>query len=186
MALRVLLVGLVASLGLELPTGQDVSSWARAGRAWVDARVVEVSGLAPESEKSRAGATDVGCQGSTPSTTEMASSRADLIFEAAVEQMASEFAVDLALMEEAAPAEEVIVVVERFEEMPPAWPTGPEVEPESSSAPSPVAVPSAGAASTASKFSVAVRLTKQAVDAWASLIPAIPVKMAGDGQGDSF
>ncbi len=41
MLLRVLLVGMVTSLGLELPTGQEVDAWSRAGRDWCQTRLAE-------------------------------------------------------------------------------------------------------------------------------------------------
>src|SRR5262249_41667144 len=34
MGLRLALVGLVASLGLDLPSGRDVDRWAESGRTW--------------------------------------------------------------------------------------------------------------------------------------------------------
>jgi hypothetical protein len=234
MALRVLLVGLVASMGFELPTGQDLSSWARTGRGWADARMAELSWLRLEAEKAIAIATD-GVRDELPPSrsAEVASTRADLIFEAAVEGMASgfaadlalmedaspaeesvvaevgptradlifeatvegmasEFAADLALMEDASPAEETVVVVERFQEMPPAESTEPEPEGPAIEAPSDVLAPAAASALSArpasrvERLSAAVRLTKQAVSAWASLIQPAPVKVADDGQGNSF
>jgi hypothetical protein len=41
MALRLLLVGMVASLGLDLPTGWRVESWNCAGRSWFESRKSE-------------------------------------------------------------------------------------------------------------------------------------------------
>ena len=41
MLLRVMLVGMVTSLGLELPTENDVDSWSQAGRDWCQARLAE-------------------------------------------------------------------------------------------------------------------------------------------------
>jgi hypothetical protein len=53
MALRVMLVGLVASLGLELPDGREFTGWLRSGQTWLSARWESVEGwmsvLAPES-----------------------------------------------------------------------------------------------------------------------------------------
>lgn len=48
MVFRCLLVSLVASLGFELPSGQDVTSWTRSGQGWVSARIVELSALQAE------------------------------------------------------------------------------------------------------------------------------------------
>ena len=50
MALRFLLVSLVAGMGFELPSGQELSAWARAGRDWVeraDGRPFRRSGSRP-------------------------------------------------------------------------------------------------------------------------------------------
>ena len=194
MALRVLLVGLVASLGFELPTGQDLASWAKSGRAWVDARAAELSGLRLEAEQALAGATDGERDEGPAPTTEVASSRADLNFEATVEAMASEFAVDLALMKESTPAEEAVVVVERFQEMPPAaTDPGPESDEQASEVlaevvpvPAPSIAPPAAPASPIEKLSTAVRLTREAVNAWASLIQAVPFKVVDDVPGNSL
>ncbi len=43
MTLRIMLVGLVASLGFEPPSVPDVSRWAQAGTAWVRARMLDQS-----------------------------------------------------------------------------------------------------------------------------------------------
>ena len=48
MALRCLLVSLVASLGFELPSNQDVTSWTISGRNWVSTRAVELTALQAE------------------------------------------------------------------------------------------------------------------------------------------
>ena len=48
MVLRCLLVSLVASLGFELPRGQAVTSWTMASQSWVSARVVDLSALGAE------------------------------------------------------------------------------------------------------------------------------------------
>ena len=39
MALRLLLVGLVIGLGVDLPSGDEIATWARAGSDWVQARI---------------------------------------------------------------------------------------------------------------------------------------------------
>jgi hypothetical protein len=45
MALRLLLVGMVASLGLDVPTGWRVDSWQCAGRSWFESRQDELQEL---------------------------------------------------------------------------------------------------------------------------------------------
>ena len=44
MTLRIMLVGLVASLGFDLPSGSDVSCWAQAGQTWFQATMLDQSG----------------------------------------------------------------------------------------------------------------------------------------------
>ena len=58
MALRFLLVSLVAGMGCELPGSDDLASWNRAGRAWVGARMAELSEIrgGAEARQSRAAA----------------------------------------------------------------------------------------------------------------------------------
>ncbi len=84
MALRVLLVAIVAALGLELPGADEFAGWERSGREWVAARLADLSKLrlddAPATEP-----------------TEAAQDRVDLAFEAVTESMALDFSSDLAL-----------------------------------------------------------------------------------------
>jgi hypothetical protein len=41
MALRLVLVGVVASLGLSLPSGETLEAWTRSSQAWINARLAE-------------------------------------------------------------------------------------------------------------------------------------------------
>jgi hypothetical protein len=146
MALRVVLVALVAALGLELPRAEEFASWSRSGRAWVDDRLAELASLSARPEPA----------GSTP---EAAPIRVDLAFEAATEAMASEFVSDLATIAPKPTADASLVSAE------------PPTEPG----------PLAGD-SRIERITEAVRLTRQAVDAWSSVIhPADP-----DDRGDSL
>src|SRR4051794_7553825 len=76
MALRLLLVGLVIGLGVELPSGDEISSWARAGGDWLQARIVGAFGAEAVAESKPA---------------------PDAEFAAIVDRMADSFAADLAL-----------------------------------------------------------------------------------------
>ena len=142
MALRVLLVGLVACLGLELPGADEVSAWNAGARSWVVAWLDDVSKLSDSLPRE--------------STNPPASIRADLAFDAVVEGMTSTFSDDLA---ENLSVSTLIAPVEATSE--------------------PVAIESPG--SRAEKLNEAVRLTRQAVDAWASLIrPSEDDRIEGD------
>ncbi len=185
MALRFLLVSLVAGMGCELPSQSDLECWARAGQEWVDARVGDIARIKVEAELALAGVADSERETAPdPSPVEATPDRDDLAFEAVVEKMASDFAADLAAIEEPVPADEAVVVVEPFREMPPAaWtdpePAAPAFEEVAESRPEVSAPSGEKPASRSEQISAAVRLTKQALGAWASLIqPA--VRMAAE------
>jgi hypothetical protein len=165
MALRFLLVSLVAGLGVNLPSGDEFSSWASSGREWVQARVDGFRGIESGSD----------------SASEQADTEADLEFAAVVDEMASTFAADLASLERPKPAEllatttlevaedeivEAETVVDRsepvaaFEEL--AIDDGEADE-------STVSADSARSARS-SRIASAVQLTKQAADAWLSVL----------------
>jgi hypothetical protein len=184
MALRFLLVSLVAGMGLELPSGQELSSWTRAGREWAGARMVELSSIRVEAERALLGSTD--CERADvvagPAEADDAGpSTADLAFDVVVEGMASTFAADLAALRadrpESIATPEAIAEQPRSEEPPMlAW-RDPEPEPASvETQPDVVAEPPISPtqispiATRVDRLSVAVRLTRQAVIAWASLI----------------
>ena len=193
MALRVLLVGLVASMGFELPDGQELSSWTKTGRDWFNARMVDLSNLRVEAERVIAEDAD-GERAEEPAAApiEVASTRADLAFDAVVEGMASEFATDLASIEARKPPDEALAAVEPSREIPPAEQSDPsledpDVETLAEADPAPTAPAQAvEPPSRIERISTAVRLTREAMNAWASLIQPSPVKVAGDGRGDSL
>jgi hypothetical protein len=183
MALRFLLVSLVAGMGLELPSGQELSSWTRAGREWAGARMVDLSSIRVEAERALLGSTD--CEraeviAGPAEAVEVGPSTADLAFDVVVEGMASTFAADLAAIRADRP--ESIATPDAIADQPPgeeppmlAWV---DPEPELASFPAsvetrPAAVaepPICPIATRVDRLSVAVRLTRQAVIAWASLI----------------
>jgi hypothetical protein len=181
MALRFLLMSLVAGMGLELPNGQELSSWTRAGREWAGARMVDLSALRSEAECAFLGSTD--CERADESagptaTADAGSSSADLAFDVVVEGMASTFAADLAAIRvegpESAFAPGALADQPRGEDPPLlAWR---DPEPESATFPAPAAeeptspAETSPSASRVDRLSAAVRLTRQAVIAWASLI----------------
>jgi hypothetical protein len=157
MALRVLLVALVAAMGLELPDSAKLASWTNSARGWVAARMAEL----PSFE---------GDETPAASTAEAVPGRADLVFEAVSEAMASGFAADLASMKSKPTVETALA----------------SVEPEGEPTPEVAAAPTAQAPPI-ERISEAVRLTRQAVDAWASLIQPTADRPAGvDDPVDSF
>jgi hypothetical protein len=103
MALRMLLVGLVIGLGFELPSGDEVATWAHAGVAWVQARVDGL--LGPEAvAEARPGADaefaaivdDMALAFAAETKPAAAETKPDLAFSAIVDDMATSFAADLA------------------------------------------------------------------------------------------
>jgi hypothetical protein len=145
MALRVLLVAIVAALGLDLPGAEELSGFARSGREWVAARMADLASLCAD-------------EAPAESTTEAPPARVDFAFEAVAEEMASGFSADLALMRSKPPVEEVL----------------PSVEPQSVQE------------SRLERLSTAVRLTKQAVDAWASVVQPTSERVVVEESGDSL
>jgi hypothetical protein len=200
MTLRVLLVGLVASMGYELPSGQDIESWTRTGSQWVNARLADLSHLRAEAERSIARSTDsdraVEPTPAPSATAEVGLTRDDLMFDAVVEGMASDFATDLASIEVAKPVEAVVVAIEPFVEMSEAACLDPELEVAAPDTParadlevtaaSPAPSPTIEATSKAERISTAIRLTRQAISAWASLIQPSAVRVADHDQIDLF
>jgi hypothetical protein len=182
MVLRILLVGLVAALGLDLPDSAEIAGWRKSGHEWASARMADLSSLLVEAELAFGASPDraIGGESREVETIPVApSSRVDLAFEAVVEGMASGFSADLALMEESKPpVEEAVASVEPTPEGPAAGVASPE--------PAPAAEILAPPISRLERISTAVRLTRQAVDAWASIIQPTADREYEDGPGDSL
>ena len=202
MALRCLLVSMVACLGFDLPTARDLSSWTMTGRDWVSSRVVDLSALQAEAsgwlssndptmnrpvEAPAVASTEV----STPApalTTEESSLTADLAFDSINEGMALSFADDLeATRTQQALAEPAVAAspVESTETIVAAEPA-PAVEPAATPEVDSLALafPAADAGSTEDeatetapsqdeRIASAVRLTREAVQAWAAVIQPV-------------
>ncbi|WP_435008872.1 hypothetical protein P12x_000122 [Tundrisphaera lichenicola] len=183
MTLRIMLVSLVASLGFELPSDHDLACWSHSGREWVAARLADFSGSSIEADQFAAEVADEPV--ATPVMAEIVKADDDRTFEVASEAMAADFAADLLAIqvenpgpddtparsevaalamvgvpsgEEAfvsweAPAEEVVASTTEEIEVDATY----EEEDEDSSA--------------VDRLSTAVRLTREAVQAWADLIP---------------
>jgi hypothetical protein len=98
MTIRIMLMGLVASLGFELPSGSDVSRWAQAGSAWAQGRMTEQSGPEVEAKLDRAGLSDCRQAEVTPEVPSLVSeeeAEVDWAFRAVSEGMAADLAADL-------------------------------------------------------------------------------------------
>lgn len=212
MALRLILVSLVASMGFELPSSHDVESWGRSGRVWVAARVSELSTLStwqdlagPEDAAEVEAVEDRVAAIDEAPTSHPEDSRTtpvdDLAFEVVVEGMASNFSEDIATARiETERAEAALAALAEAESLgaeaiardedaiPPALEAPvvaeaapimaevvPSVDPEEAPAveaplPAPEIVAEEAGPSRFDRLTKAVRLTRSAVEAWASLM----------------
>lgn len=110
MTLRIMLLGLVASMGFELPSGADVSRWMDSSRNWVVATVADPSGRCVEAVPADVLPTDC-CQAQeschAPIVVEQPKSCDDKAFEAVSNAMAGEFAADLVVAAKASEPEAI-------------------------------------------------------------------------------
>jgi len=189
MTLRLILVGLVTSMGLELPSGRDVSSWAESGRAWADARFTDLP--APSVEV--VPAIESADLDPAPGPVIVAAARciqpdADRVFDAVSEGMAADFASDRAVTVAGIPASAAdsdatvaesgmpAVGLPEGEELATAYAPGVEDAPAEAAGPASGDEPTEAAAaeddapSRADRLSSAVRMTREVVHAWAALI----------------
>jgi hypothetical protein len=190
MTIRIMLVGLVASLGFELPSGSDVSRWAQAGTEWVHGRMADLSGPGVEVKLDLARPSD--CQQAdetiaVPSLACEKEANADRAFQAVSEDMARDLSADLlAIHGDQAPGESVGPTLVLEGPAPVGLPEGEElvgclvvladeaatVEVASIDKP----MPDDSVISTdvtpvpTDRVSAAVRLTREAVQAWADLM----------------
>jgi hypothetical protein len=180
MALRLLLVGFVASLGCEWPSGGELTSWARDGREWVGARLADLGSVRAERGLACSIPADRGQAGDSSATL----GGRDLAFDVVVEGMAADFAVDLAATraEDARwePAPDAIVGGgPAFDPIALAW-TDPEPALiDGDATPATIEEPASRAMLRArparvERLSSAIRLTRQAYQAWALLIRETP------------
>jgi hypothetical protein len=188
MTLRIMLLGLVASMGFELPSGADLSRWAESSSEWVNARMADQSVPGVEAEKPCSLPTDClqaneSCH--APIVVERPNSPEDKAFEAVTNKMATEFAADLiAKAPESQPSdlEPSLVAVQETPAV--GLPTGEElssqvVPEEKVEVVEVIAEPSVPVEATEvtdemqerlDRVSSAVRLTREAVQAWAEVI----------------
>jgi hypothetical protein len=93
-----MLLGLVASMGFELPSGSDLTRWVDSTKCWVDATMADRSGRCVEAPQPDVSPTDClqakeSCH--APIVVEQPKSSEDKAFEAASNAMAADFAADL-------------------------------------------------------------------------------------------
>lgn len=172
MLLRLLLVGAVAGLGLDLPSAPEVESWTCLDRAWWDATGDEPACERPEP-------TEVTAATESPIvTTETTSTTSS--FETIVDQMAASFAAQAALdVVPPSPTEAVIVAeAASFEPFDVDANQGLSLADllnrEFEGAPRANARNPTDAPSRAARWSAALKLTGQAVQAWAVLLKQEP------------
>jgi hypothetical protein len=96
MAVRLLLVGLVIGLGLDLPSGDEVASWAHIGASWVQARVDGMLGAGAVAEAQPDPDAEFAAIVDDMALAFAAEPKPDLAFSAIVDDMATSFAADLA------------------------------------------------------------------------------------------
>ena len=183
MTLRLILVGLVTSMGLELPSHRDVSCWVESGRAWANARVCDLTSCGVEVLPAPA-AESAGQP-----------AEADLAFQAVQGEMAAEFRSDAILAaaevqaldaDSDAPSDVTLV------EVTVGLPEGEELASASSVDPATEATSTASIEMTAEedeedapprvdRLASAVRLTREAAQAWAAVMQE-PADEAGSSR----
>jgi hypothetical protein len=187
MTLRIMLLGLVASMGFELPSGADLKRWAENGQGWVTATMADRSGHCVEAVPADVVLTDCrqaaeSCH--APIVVEQPNASEDKAFEAASTAMVADFAADLvAKAPETLPSvlEPVIEVVEAPEV---GLPAGEEIATqvivetkvdivdvaEVTEKPATTTELTEVMHERLDRISHAVRLTRDAVQAWADVV----------------
>ena len=196
MALRCLLVSLVVSLGFEMPTRHDVQSWSLASRNWVTARSSDLSALRLEASNWLAktdSATQSAIEPTQPETVvttsnpvEPSNPNDDVVFALIGEEMAQEFTLDEARMLALEDASEAPPVAEAEPVLMagtgPIEPTDAELMALAFPAPDADSIVGeenddlAGSLNrdpAPTRLSSAVRLTQEAVQAWAVVVRSV-------------
>jgi hypothetical protein len=189
MALRLWLVALVALMSFELPTRHDLASWTENGSRWLGSRVADLSDFGTEVERaftglSRPETASEPTNPVDPVVEELALMRADLAFEVAMDGLLADFKGDLVATEAKLPvAAEAPVAVAIENRAPIVEPTDPVCFDPEIEVVDPVRVSSTiEVVPTAERLHSAVRLTRQALSAWASLISSTTEAEAEDSR----
>ena len=181
MALRFLLVGLVMGLGVDLPSGDEVAAWARAGGEWLQARLdgafgpeaVAEAAATPDAEFAAIVdrmARDFGAEAVVD-----AKPNPDAGFAAIVDRMAESFTADLAMAESStwprlavdsidvsdAPAPGLAFALNQASQSEEQIPDSPTPEVAKASDQTPAAE---------GRLASAVRLTREAASAWMGVL----------------
>ncbi len=182
MALRVFLLGLVALMSLELPTGQQVQSWTENGSRWLSVRMNDVCQFGTEfkrawSDQESSVPTPGTSTPADPLVDEIALMRSDLAFEMAMNGLIADFRTDLAATEAKLPVASeapALAIVERLPSESVVEATEPACFDHEMAVEEIESARSTGLVETASienRLGSAVRLTRQALSAWASFLP---------------
>jgi hypothetical protein len=179
MALRILLMGLVASMGFELPSGPDVSTWVRSGRDLVYARLSDPSGPVVEVDQPEAGPTDglpADVSGAIvpPAIVEEVAAPADEAFLAASEATAASFLADAkSIRDEGSPGEDISSMLSS-EAPPVGLPVGEELAVIESEGEDEATAWAEQRSTRAERVLSAIQLTHDAIQAWSELIQESP------------
>jgi hypothetical protein len=161
MALRFLLVSLVAGLGVNMPSGDEFSSWAQSGREWVQARIDGFRGV--------------------ESNSGIETEREDAEFDLVVDEMAATFVTDLASLDRPKSdillgadvlevAEDEIVEAEPVVDRSERVAASNEQAMDDCEAEESTVSPATAESARSSRIASAFQLTKQAADAWMSVL----------------
>jgi hypothetical protein len=179
MALRILLMGLVASMGFELPGGLEVSAWAGPAQDQVCARQCIPSGPIVEVDRPEAGPTDclpadVSEAIVPPAIVEEVAAPADAAFLAASEATTAAFLADSSSMrDEGSPGEDIGSTVP-CEAPPVGLPAGEELAVVGSDREGGETAEVEQRPTRSERVISAIRLTHEAVRAWSELIQESP------------
>lgn len=185
MTLRIMLVGLVASLGFEPPGSPDVEGWLQAGRTWFQERMLDRS--EPEVERPLELAMQSDCQQAqvrldAPAPVREKEIASDAAFEAVSEGIVAELSSDLlAIHRDEALNDQLGANFTVEDPVSVGLPEGEEVgcliltsaaEAESAivDRTSDSVEPIIGSAEPLDRVSSAVKLTREAIQAWADLM----------------
>lgn len=191
MTLRMMLLGLVASMGFELPSGADLSSWVNSTRVWVEASVADRSVGCVEAVVAESSPTDCRQALETsvePPSEELTRTTEDLAFDAASTAMAADFVADLAAQIDEPAAEPTPMIAALVETDNVGLPDGEEqatlviaeestdevacvdLSDEETVEASPLAEASDAIQERIERIHSAVQRTQEAVQAWAEVI----------------
>ncbi|WZO99054.1 hypothetical protein EP7_000646 [Isosphaeraceae bacterium EP7] len=173
MLLRLILVGVVSAMGLNLPSARDWDEMAARGHAWIQEAIARVDSMMPAGELAFEPAAP---EAATPELVQAPTENPDWAFDAIVDQMASTFA------NPPAPVADVVLPAEATDLL--AAATGlPElvapITPEPTPAPAAVEViadakPDTPEATRGSRIDLAIRLTREAMGAWTRVFEPAP------------